>query len=253
MTRGIFRTEAIDEETTMVKPMHAFILAAAALPLLAATASAAGDAQEGARDFRGCAACHSLEPNRNMTGPSLAGVWGRKAGSLASFERYSPALKASGVTWNEKTLDQWLKNPAAFIPGNRMTFPGVRNAAARADLITFLKAASSGHAPQAAQGGGRMGGGMMGGMAGQHPDLKKVGPPEQVTAITYCRDTYHVTTKNGETRDFWEPNLRFKTDSSALGPVDGTPALVPAGMMGDRADVIFAKPGEISGFVKPGC
>lgn len=236
----------------MPKPLLVFIAAATALLLFAAAASAAGDVQEGAKEFRGCGACHSLEPDRNMTGPSLAGIWGRKAGSLPSFERYSPALKASGVTWDEKTLDQWLKSPAAFIPGNRMTFPGVRNPAVRADIIAFLEAASSGHAPHQAQQGSGMGG-MMGGMRGQHPDLKRLGPSEHVAAITYCRDTYHVTTKNGETRDFWEPNLRFKTDSSARGPAPDNPALVPAGMMGDRADVIFAKPGEIGEFVKPGC
>ena len=53
---------------------------------------AAGDAEKGAAVFRACAACHSLKPDRNMTGPSLAGFWERKAGALASFERYSPAL-----------------------------------------------------------------------------------------------------------------------------------------------------------------
>jgi cytochrome c len=56
-----------------------------------------GDASRGQRDFRVCAPCHSLKPDRNMTGPSLVGVWGRKAGSLPSFERYSDALKSSGI------------------------------------------------------------------------------------------------------------------------------------------------------------
>ncbi|WP_235885746.1 hypothetical protein [Bradyrhizobium niftali] len=55
-----------------------------------------GDASSGRQAFRVCAACHSLEPDRNMTGPSLAGLWGCKAGGLASFERYSDALKLSG-------------------------------------------------------------------------------------------------------------------------------------------------------------
>jgi cytochrome c2 len=61
--------------------------------------------------YRACAACHSLEPNRNMTGPSLAEVWNRKAGSLASFPRYSPALKSAGIIWNDDTLDEWIKDP----------------------------------------------------------------------------------------------------------------------------------------------
>ena len=71
--------------------------------------------------------------------------------------------------------------------------------------------------------------------------------------INHCGDTYKVATADGKTRDFWERNLRFKTDVSDDGPQKGTPALVPAGMMGDRADVIFASPDEISGFIAPQC
>jgi hypothetical protein len=64
---------------------------------------------------------------------------------------------------------------------------------------------------------------------------------------------YKVATADGKTRDFWERNLRFKTDVSDDGPQKGAPALVPAGMMGDRADVIFAAPEEISGFISHQC
>ncbi|WP_244470997.1 c-type cytochrome [Microvirga massiliensis] len=103
-------------------------LAVSALAVLAAPAAAQGDPDRGAQLYRACAACHSLEPDRNMTGPSLAGIWGRKAGLLASFHRYSPALKGSDVTWTEETLDPWLRDPANYIPGNRMTFPGIKDA-----------------------------------------------------------------------------------------------------------------------------
>ena len=72
-------------------------------------------------------------------------------------------------------------------------------------------------------------------------------------AIRHCRDTYKVTTGNGKARDFWERNLRFKTDSSEDGPEKGAPAIVDAGMMGDRADVIFAGPEEISTYVERKC
>src|SRR3954447_1553852 len=84
-----------------------------------------GDAALGARAFRACAACHSLEANRNMTGPSLANIWNREAGSLSSFSRYSDAMKSSHVFWNEKTLDGYLEDPAQFMPGNHMTFQGI--------------------------------------------------------------------------------------------------------------------------------
>jgi cytochrome c len=85
------------------------------------------------------------------------------------------------------------------------------------------------------------------------PSLKALDPEDRVQTISYCRDTYRVTTGDGKTRAFWERNLRLKTDSSGNGPQKGAPALVGAGMMGDRADVIFAAPEEISEFIKPGC
>jgi len=82
--------------------------------------------------------------------------------------------------------------------------------------------------------------GMMG--DGRAPNLKSIEPSHQIKSITYCHDTYRVTTADGKTRAFWERNLRLKTDSSKDGPQNGAPALVPAGMMGDRANVIFAAP-----------
>jgi cytochrome c len=227
------------------------------LMLTMATARAAllpGDAKQGAQLFPACAACHSLAPERNMTGPSLAGVWGRKAGSLPSFARYSPALRDSNVVWNAQSLDAWLKSPAGFIPNNRMTFDGIANVAQRADLIAFLKQTSSGQMPAQVQGGDTSGmGGMMGGMAPNFTDLKKLGSNRQVRSIRLCRDSYFVTTADGKTVPFWEPNLRFETDSSDLGPPKGTPAIMPAGMMGDRAAVIFATPDEIGAFIKQQC
>ena len=94
---------------------------------LSPTLAEQGNANNGQRIFGTCAACHSLEPNRSMTGPSLADLWNRKAGSLASFPRYSSALKSSAIVWNDKTLDDWIKDPQHLIPGNEMTFPGIKN------------------------------------------------------------------------------------------------------------------------------
>ena len=223
---------------------------AAALTLstvLSPALAAEGNAARGQRVFGACAACHSLEPDRNMSGPSLAGLWNRKAGGLASFQRYSPALKSSSVVWGDQTLDAWLADPQQVVPGNTMTFPGVKDATQRADLLAFLKTATQqGHAaPQ----GQRMGG-MMGGAV---PNLKKAAASDLVQTIQHCGDTYRVTTKDGQTRAFWERNLRFKTDSSADGPNKGAPAIVGAGMMGDRASVIFASPDEISASIVPKC
>lgn len=216
-----------------------------------------GNQTRGERDFRACAPCHSLEPDRNMTGPSLANLWGRKAGSLSSFERYSSALKASGIIWDDPSLNAWLTNPQQMVPGNDMPFEGIEDPGVRADLLTFLKEATKPGAPaQTAQSRmGGMKGGMMGGMMGGGGDrnLKNPTPDEQVKTITYCHDTYRVTTADGKTRAFWERNLRLKTDSGKNGPQSGAPALVPAGMMGDRADVIFAGPEEISKMIEARC
>jgi cytochrome c len=226
-------------------------LSAASLLLLLVSPSGAhaeGDVQEGAKAYRACATCHSLAPGRHMTGPSLAGMWERKAGTAEGFSRYSDALKSAAVIWNAETLDPWLADPRAFIPNNRMTFPGIRDAKARADLIAYLQQASSGQAGMPEDEGG-----MMGMMSGDVPSLKQLEPNQQVTAIRYCGDTYNVTTANGETVPFWERNLRFKTDSSADGPEKGKPALLPAGMMGDRASVIFAEPSEISASIESKC
>ena len=233
---------------------HATAIAVLASLVIASQGHAAeGNPARGQRVFGACAACHSLRPNQNMTGPSLAGVWKRKAGSLESFSRYSPALKSASIVWDDKTLDEWINDPQHVVPGNQMTFAGIKDAGQRADLLAFLKDATQKGGSQMAQQGGSTGdmSGMMGG--GQAPNLKKLDPADRVQAITYCKDTYAVTTANGETRKFWERNLRLKTDASGDGPEKNAPALVGAGMMGDRADVIFAEPSEISPFIVAKC
>jgi cytochrome c len=214
--------------------------------LLAAcsTALAAGDATRGAQIFRQCMACHSTEPGEHLTGPSLAHVLDSKAGTAKGFQRYSDALKRSGVTWNDSTLEKWLANPEQFIPGNSMTFPGVRDAQARQDLIAYLKVAGE-HKPD--------GRGGMKGMRQSRLDLKNAPPEGRVTSIAYCGDTYTVVTADGKSQKIWEFNLRFKSDSSKLGPAPGKPVVVGAGMQGDRASIVFASPKEISDAISQRC
>jgi cytochrome c len=234
--------------------MNSFgMISLATIALLSPALAQQGDASRGQRDFRACVACHSLEPDRNMTGPSLANLWGRRAGSLPSFERYSDALKSSGIIWDDRALDGWLTDPESMVPDNEMPFEGIKDAPVRADLLAFLKEATKPGAPQqtAQQGGMKGMGGMMGG--GPDPNLKKLEPGIQVKSISYCHDTYRVTTADGKTRAFWERNLRFKTDSSKDGPEKGSPAIMPAGMMGDRASVIFAAPEEINKMIEARC
>ncbi len=222
----------------------AVVAAALALP----AGAQSGDAARGAKLFQACAACHSLEPGEHMTGPSLAGVWNRKAGTAEGFSRYSDALKRAGVVWNESNLNMWLADPGKFISGNSMTFPGIRGARERADVIAYLRAVSEGKMPAARPSGGGM---MMGGVP--RPNLKAAPPEGQVTAISRCGDTYTVRTADGKAQKVWEFNLRFKTDSSKNGPLPGKPVMVGSGMSGDRASVVFAAPGEISSFIRQAC
>ena len=212
---------------------------AAAYSAFTLTAQAQGDAQRGAKAFQACIACHTMEPGRNLTGPSLANLFGRKAGTVPNFQRYSDALQRSGVIWNEQTLDAWLKEPEKFIPGNDMAFPGIKDDATRRNLIAYLKAADS--MPGSKPAGPRF------------PSLKKAKPDSTVKAIRHCGDTYFVTTEDGKTHKIWEFNLRFKTDTGDSGPNAGKPVILGVGMQGDRVAVVFSSPSEFGTFIKQQC
>jgi cytochrome c len=201
-------------------------------------AHAAGDPKRGAQVFRQCMACHSVAAGEQMTGPSLAHIWNRKAGSVEGFLRYSDPMKRADVVWNEATLDKWLANPEKFLPGTTMTFPGLKEGQARQDVVAYLKAVSEGKAREA---------------RGNKLDLRKAPPEGQVTAIRHCGDTYTVDTADGKSQKIWEFNLRFKTDTGKLGPAPGKPVVVGAGMQGDRASIVFASPREISESIKQAC
>lgn len=98
-----------------------------------------GDLDNGRRVFARCRSCHTVtEGGPNMTGPNLYGVFGRQAGTAVKYN-YSPALKAAGFVWEADKLDHWLENPRTFLPGNKMTFPGLPDATDRRDVIAWLK------------------------------------------------------------------------------------------------------------------
>ena len=126
----------------MTKNMLA--LAAAAVLLLAGHAARAdGDADHGAQIFKRCGACHTIDKGGpTKIGPNLYGVVGRKSGSIEGFN-YSDAMKNSNLTWNEATLNTYLTNPKALVPGNKMAFPGLPNEQDRLDVIAYLKKAGT--------------------------------------------------------------------------------------------------------------
>jgi cytochrome c len=129
----------------MIGPMRAAqssvmaVLVMTSLPVGAARAD--GDPVRGEARFQECAACHKLEAGANEVGPSLHGIFTRKAGELADF-RFSPAMKRSGIVWTAETLEKYIADPQAFIPANRMPYAGMSNASDRADLIAYLQKAT---------------------------------------------------------------------------------------------------------------
>jgi cytochrome c len=113
-----------------------------AATLLVALPAAAADPARGEQLWRKCASCHTLEANgRNRAGPRLHGVFGRVAGAVPDYN-YSDALKRSGIVWNETTLDAYLKDAEAFIPGTKM-YGGLSQDADREDLLAFLRSATA--------------------------------------------------------------------------------------------------------------
>jgi cytochrome c2 len=111
-----------------------------ATPTKAAAATAAPTTAAVAQPpaFAVCKACHSVEPGKNGIGPSLAGIWGEKAGAVPGFD-FSDAMKASNLTWNQATLDKYLTDPKGTVPGTKMSFGGVKDAAKRQAIIDYIK------------------------------------------------------------------------------------------------------------------
>lgn len=115
-------------------------VAVVALLCLGGTASSVR-AQDGEALFRrACGACHTVEPDKNRIGPSLAGIVGRKAGTVPGFN-YSDANKAATVVWDATNLDTYLADPKAFMPGNKMLYAGLKSADDRKAVIDYLRAA----------------------------------------------------------------------------------------------------------------
>jgi cytochrome c len=100
-----------------------------------------GDPKAGKIIFLQCAACHSLESDVNKQGPSLARLFGRKAGSVEDFN-YSDSNKNSGIVWDETVLRKYLADPQSVVPGTKMTFPGLKDPKQIEDVIAYLKEAS---------------------------------------------------------------------------------------------------------------
>lgn len=118
--------------------LAALLSAATALP-----AWADGDPAKGEKVFVRCKTCHEVAKEQNKVGPHLVGVLGRKAGAVEGY-KYSDAMKSSGITWDEATLGQYLKDPKGYIAGNKMVFAGLKKDDEVADVIAYLRQAGGG-------------------------------------------------------------------------------------------------------------
>lgn len=99
---------------------------------------ASANLENGRRLFRRCASCHTLgSGDRHLVGPNLHGMFGREVGGAEGF-RFSRALEEADFVWTKAELDSWLANPRTYLPGNRMSFAGLRTESDRNDLIAFL-------------------------------------------------------------------------------------------------------------------
>ena len=209
------------------------------------------DLEQGAKAYYFCYNCHSLEPGVHLTGPSLAGRWGRKAGSAEGFGRYSEAMRSADLVWDAATLDAWFKAPQELVPGNTMIFQPIEHGRVRGSLVAFLELAMGpdGLAEVVARG-------LLSEdyARGRVPEvLKGAGAERQVTAIRHCGDAYWVTMADGTQSQYWERNLHFKTDASVRGPEAGQPVLVQIGSVGDRASIVFADRAELTAALEESC
>ena len=218
---------------------------------VAAGALADGDPKRGAQVYRACVSCHALVPGLHLSGPSLDGFVGRKAGTAESFVRYSTGLKEAGFSWNATALDGWLKEPEKMIPGTYMAFRGIDGPQERADLIAFLEiAGQSGGGKKAVDEGFIPANWLRAGT----PEPIGTAPPEfRISAIRHCGDSYFITTENGRETPYWEKSIRLKIDSAETGPPAGTPVMLGAGMQGDRYSVIFASLVDLQRLVSESC
>lgn len=119
--------------------MRKIFMLTSLLVMITLTPAVAGDVDAGEKVFKKCKACHLVDQEKNKVGPHLVNVFGRSAGSLESFSKYSNALKDSGIVWNDDTLNGFLEKPKAYVKGTKMAFGGLKKEEDRLNVIAYLK------------------------------------------------------------------------------------------------------------------
>lgn len=129
---------------SMIKKAVGILGFTAALTMAMPLAMAEGDAAAGEKVFKKCKACHVVDKKKNRLGPHLIGVFGRTSGTVEGFEKkYSKAMKEAAIVWDETTLDEYLADPKAYVPKNKMAFKGLPKEEDRANVIAYLKEAAA--------------------------------------------------------------------------------------------------------------
>ena len=124
----------------MKSKLNAFaMLLSIAVAIGSAGPAMAGDVKASAKIFKKCKACHVVDKEKNKTGPHLVNLFGRTAGSLEGY-KYSKAMKASGIVWDEETLAAYLRAPKKYVKGTKMAFVGLKKDADIENIIAYLKA-----------------------------------------------------------------------------------------------------------------
>ena len=226
-------------------------LLAALVAGVPAEAQQGGDPRRGAGQYRLCAACHALLPGLHTTGPSLAGMFERPAGTAPGFPRYSPALRGAGFMWTREALDAWLAEPATMLPGTYMDIPGIPFPEDRADLIAFLEIATAPGGPERVVAEGLLGEEWLKGVAPE--PIGEPAPEDTVTALRHCGDSFFITTADGRETPYWEKNVRIKVDSTETGPPPGVPVLRETGRMGDRIYLLFRSLDDMKAWLTEDC
>ena len=126
-----------------MKKLATIVFSTAFLALFSTQVFAAGDVAAGEKVFKKCKACHVVNKEQNRTGPHLVKLFGRQAGSLEGYKKYSKAMKSSSIAWDEETLDAYLKAPKKYVKGTRMAFAGLKRDTDRANVIAYMKTFSN--------------------------------------------------------------------------------------------------------------
>ena len=108
--------------------------------LMVAAPAGAGDIKAGEKVFKKCKACHYADREKHKTGPHLVNIMGRAAGGLEDYKKYSKAMKALGIVWDDTTLADYLRAPKKYVKGTKMAFAGLKKDADIENVIAYLKA-----------------------------------------------------------------------------------------------------------------